>query len=142
MISYMTKVIWNTTQSLIKHNYYILFFSVYIMSEEVFYKPVNKPRVNHSKKELRSSFENDEVQKTDFMKLSGNLLSNINYKMVFIIFFIGMLIFSDIFIENVISRFSDAVYHESVTSKGTMIQLLFLCLAYIIFDLLNKYDVI
>jgi hypothetical protein len=95
-----------------------------------------------SEEEEESPKSKNDKNKTDFMKATGNLLSNINYKMAFILFFICMLIFSDIFIENVLSRFSDSVHGETTTSKGTVIQLLFVVLFYIIFDVLIKYEVI
>ena len=89
------------------------------------------------------SEENTESsKKTDFLNVTGNFLTDINYKISIFIFFIGILIFSDIFISNILSKFGGAVDGESPTTKGTIIQLLFLTIAYIIADLLSKYNVI
>lgn len=78
--------------------------------------------------------------KSDFMKLSGNLLSNINWKVSFLLFIVGMLIFSDVFIDNVLRQFSGTVEVECTTTKGTMMQLTCIVLVYIFLDLMVKYD--
>ena len=78
-------------------------------------------------------------KKTDFMKMTGNLISNINYKVAFLLFMIGMIIFSDIFIDGFLSHMSDTVSGECPTTKGTMLQLLFMVIAYIIVDLIVQY---
>ena len=83
------------------------------------------------------SSDND---KTDFMNVSGNILTNINYKVTFLLFIIGMLLFSDVFIENILIKFSDTVDGECTTTKGTLIQLILLVIAYIALDLLVKYN--
>jgi hypothetical protein len=79
-------------------------------------------------------------KKTDFVKLGGNFLTSINYKIAFFLFLIGMVIFSDIFIDGVLSKFDGSVSGECTTTKGTMIQLLLLCLGYIIIDLLVRLN--
>ena len=78
-------------------------------------------------------------KKTDFMKMTGNLIGNINYKVAFLLFMIGMIIFSDIFIDGFLSHISDTVAGECPTTKGTMLQLLFMVIAYIIVDLVVQY---
>ncbi len=79
-------------------------------------------------------------KKTDFMRMTGNLISNINYKVAFLLFMIGMIVFSDIFIDGFLSHISDTVSGECPTTKGTMLQLLFMVIAYIILDLVVQYD--
>jgi hypothetical protein len=79
-------------------------------------------------------------KKTDFMRMTGNLISNINYKVAFLLFMIGMIVFSDIFIDGFLSHINDTVSGECPTTKGTMLQLLFMVLAYIILDLVVQYD--
>lgn len=81
-------------------------------------------------------------KKTDLMKMTGNLLSNINYKVAFLLFVVSMILFSDVFIEGVLSGFSGAVDGDCTTTKGTMLQLLFMVIAYIILDLIVKYDIL
>jgi hypothetical protein len=82
---------------------------------------------------------NNTDNKTDFMNISGNILTNINYKVTFLLFIMGMLLFSDVFIENVLTKFKDTVDGECTTTKGTIIQLLLLIISYIVLDLLVKY---
>ena len=72
--------------------------------------------------------------KSDLMKVSGNLISNLPIKMAIIIFFIGMIVFSDLFIDGVLSKFDNSVLGECTTSKGSIIQLLFLVFGFIIMD--------
>jgi hypothetical protein len=78
--------------------------------------------------------------KSDFIQTSGNLLSSINYKLFIFMYLIGILVFSDIFIENFLTQFSGAVDGENSTTKGTMIQLLVYCILMIVVDLLIKGD--
>jgi hypothetical protein len=80
-------------------------------------------------------------KQTDLMKLSGSVLSNINYKVAFMLFVISILLFSDIFIDAVIRPIDGAIEGECTTTKGTIIQLIFLVIAYIILDLVVKYDI-
>ena len=82
---------------------------------------------------------NNSDNKTDFMNISGNILTNINYKVTFLLFIVGMILFSDVFMENVLIKFNDTVDGECTTTKGTIIQLLLLIISYIVLDLLVKY---
>lgn len=89
------------------------------------------------------SINSDNVKKcskTDLMKISGNLLGNINFKVAFLLFMVGMIVFSDLFIDGFLSNVSDSVSGECTTTKGTMIQLLFLVIGYILIDLIVKYE--
>jgi hypothetical protein len=79
-------------------------------------------------------------KKSDFMSLGGNVFYNINYKLPIFMFLIGMLIFSDLFIENCL--YNSAVDGEMATTKGTMIQLLLFCIILVVLDLLIKYKFI
>ena len=53
-----------------------------------------------------------------------------------------MIIFSDIFINGIIGKFQNTLHGECTTTKGTILQLTFLVIGYIIIDLLNKSDII
>jgi len=75
-------------------------------------------------------------KKSDFVKVGGNILTSINYKITLFLFVLGLIIFSDVFIDNVLSKFDDAVSGECTTTRGTLLQLTMLCLGYIIIDLL------
>jgi hypothetical protein len=86
---------------------------------------------------LDDDCEDEEVsKKSDFVSMSGNVLSMINYKVAFFMYIIGMLIFSDLFIEGVLQTMSnDLVEGTCTTTKGTCVQLLFFIIAYILLDL-------
>lgn len=73
----------------------------------------------------------------DFPSMSMNLLQNINIKVAIFIFVFGLFLFSDIFVKTILSAFSKTVDNmDNPNTKGTIIQLLFLVIAYIIIDLL------
>jgi hypothetical protein len=78
----------------------------------------------------------------DFPSMFVKLLSRINIKIAIFIFILGLFLFSDIFIRNILSTFNGAVSDLGYpTTNGTVIQLLFLVIAYLIIDLLvqGKY---
>lgn len=80
-------------------------------------------------------------KKTDLMKISGGVLGNINYKVGFLLFFIGMLLFSDVFIDNVLP----GTMHDGAgcaNTIGTVTQLTVFVFVYLVLDLLVKYEVI
>jgi hypothetical protein len=84
--------------------------------------------------------EQDDVTKSDFMKIGGNVFSNVPYKLTLFMFIVGMLIFSDLFIDGFLHGIPGAVDGEYANSKGTIIQLLLFCLALILLDLMIKYE--
>ncbi len=81
------------------------------------------------------------AKKSDFVKLGNQLIGSINFKLAFFIFFFGLLIFSDVFIQWM-SFIDDAVYGNTTTTKGTVIQLIVLVLCFIVMDLLIKGDIV
>lgn len=84
--------------------------------------------------------EVEDGTKTDFVKISGNIFGNINFKLAFFVFILGIILFSDVFIDGVLLKMNNAVDGECATTKGTMIQLLLLSLGLIVLDLLIKLD--
>ncbi len=100
----------------------------------------SEPEDEQEEQEDQEEQKKSKSKKTDFMKMTGNLIGNINYKVAFLLFMIGMNIFSDIFIDGFLSHISDTVSGECPTTKGTMLQLLFMVIAYIILDLVVQYN--
>lgn len=110
------------------------------MSEEIILPGEDsKDEPENDEEEERSTSRKRKAKKTDFMQMSGNLLTNISIKMSFILFFLGMIIFSDLFIDGFLNKFDGTVHGECTTTKGTVIQLLMLVFAYIVMDLVIKY---
>lgn len=93
------------------------------------------------KEQKKESFRSEKSD-DHFLGMGYNLLSKINFKVGIFLFFIGMLIFSDIFIDKVLTLFSNTTFGECTTTKGTVIQLIFLVLGYIIIDVLDKTDIL
>jgi hypothetical protein len=85
-----------------------------------------------------SELINSDPKKTDFIEVSGSIISNINIKMAIFLFFTGMVIFSDIFSDNFLNNMDGAIHGEITTTKGTVIQLVVFVLCYLILDLLVK----
>jgi hypothetical protein len=82
--------------------------------------------------------DDSQSKKSDFMQLSAVTVGSINIKIAVFLFFIGMIIFSDLFIEKFLSTIEGTTYMECTTTKGTMIQLIFFIICYIIIDLLSQ----
>ena len=83
-----------------------------------------------------------ESEITDLVSETTNLLLNVNYKVAFLLFLVGLIIFSDIFVQLILNNVKNAVDGLSITTKGTTIQLSILSLSYLIIDLLVKYEFI
>ena len=69
----------------------------------------------------------------DFPSIFMDITKKINFKLAFLLYIAGLIIFSDIFIENVLT--SSMVDGICTNTKGTMMQLLLLVISYIILDL-------
>jgi len=71
---------------------------------------------------------------SDFPSMGIDLIKKTNFKVAAFLFLIGMFIFSDIFIENVLpKKFVDG---HTATTQGTMLQLLAMVLSYLVLDLM------
>ncbi len=84
--------------------------------------------------------QSNDVQQTDLMNVAGGVLSNINYKIAFLLFAVSLFLFSDVFIDFAIRPIGGTVESECTTTKGTLIQLIFMVIAYIVIDLAVKYE--
>jgi hypothetical protein len=77
---------------------------------------------------------------TDICTVSGKAIGSVNYKLIFLTFLFGLVIFSDLFVKEVLVGFEKSVFVGEPTTKGTVIQLLFLCLAMMVMDLLIVFE--
>lgn len=78
----------------------------------------------------------------DFPSMFVKLCSRIHIKIAIFIFILGLFLFSDIFVRGVLSSFNGAVNQLGFpTTHGTILQLLFLVIGYLLIDLLvqGKY---
>ncbi len=80
----------------------------------------------------------EKIHKTDFISITTSLIKNINYKMGLFLFFVCMIIFSNLFNDKVLTMFDNATYNDCANSKGTIIQITMLVLVYLILDLIQK----
>lgn len=79
---------------------------------------------------------------SDFISMFSDLFNGINYKVAILIFILGIIIFSDSFIECFLVGFSNSVDGDIPTTKGTIIQLILLTLGYIIIDLMVSSEIL
>jgi hypothetical protein len=77
---------------------------------------------------------------TDFPSICVNVVKKINFKISIFLFFIGMFVFSDIFIDNFLPK--DNVDGYCADTKGTVMQLITLVLAYIVIDLMVQSEIV
>lgn len=92
-------------------------------------------------KKLRSR-KKASIKSDDLPSIFSDLFSSINYKMAIFLFILGIMIFSDVFIDLFLTSIPGAVYGDVTTNKGTIIQLLCLVFSYIIVDLMITGEII
>ena len=78
----------------------------------------------------------------DFASMVRDFFRNLNIRVALFLFITGVIIFNDIFVNNVLNLMNDTVYNGTATSKGVIVQLMFLVIAYLIIDLLVQGDVL
>jgi hypothetical protein len=86
---------------------------------------------------IGNNVEEDE-SRDDLIGMSLGFAQNLNYKVAMFLFFASLMIFSDLFIEQILMKFKGSVEGDCPTSKGTIIQITFLVLFYLVIDLLVK----
>jgi hypothetical protein len=86
--------------------------------------------------------QKDTKNKDDLICVGKQLLDLVNVKMCLFLFMLGIILFSDVFINTILINFSDSVDGECTTTKGTIIQLMLLIVGYVIIDILIKCNVL
>ena len=86
--------------------------------------------------------ENTTNSSDDLITMSNKLIDTMNIKMSIFLFVFGILIFSDVFTENFLTRFAGTIDGLCTTTKGTVIQLIFLIMGYLIMDVLMKSKIL
>lgn len=97
-------------------------------------------KANNEDLELNNDEENSDSEydpkKTDFVEISQGIVGCINVKVAFFLFLLCMIIFSDVFIDNVLMKIPESVESGCTTTKGTLIQIAIVSTVYILIDLL------
>lgn len=78
----------------------------------------------------------------DLGNMTMDFFNRINFKVSIFLFLFGIFIFSDMFIESVLTKLNGVTDANETNTKGTVIQLLCLVLFYIFVDLLVQGDII
>lgn len=84
----------------------------------------------------------EKIGENDFPSMATDLCKKLNVKVAFFLGILSFIILSDVFIENVIPNKDIYKFGNDVTSRGTMIQIIFLIIGYILIDLLAQGDMI
>ena len=82
------------------------------------------------------------VKHDELLNIFADLFGSINYKVAIFLFIIGIIIFSDTFIDSFLNHIPGSVYDDSPTTKGTVVQLVVLVFGYILIDLLVQGEVL
>jgi hypothetical protein len=82
------------------------------------------------------------IDQSNLIELSGSFTDQINFKMIIFLFFIGIIIFSDLFVDEFVGKFKDSVVGNATTTKGTLIQISIYTLGFVIMDLLIKGGIV
>ncbi len=86
--------------------------------------------------------DSDAVRRDDLGGMCSDLFSRVNVKIAVFLMIFGIFIFSDLFIETVLTNVKDATDADTTTTKGTMIQLIALVIFYLVVDLLVQTKVV
>ena len=92
------------------------------------------------KKEYKQGYK--KYDRSDFISMFSDLFNTINYKVAIFLFILGILIFSDSFVDLFLLTINGAVDCDMPTTKGTTIQLTALTLGYVIIDLMVSGEII
>jgi hypothetical protein len=105
-------------------------------------QPPKKNKFNKIEQSYDSNIKEQVFNKDDFSTMLIDLFKKVNLKIAIFLFLLGIFIFSDIFIEMILSQFSGSVEGSETTTKGTIIQLIFISVSYIILDLLVQGEIL
>lgn len=81
-------------------------------------------------------------KRDDFSSMIVDFFASINWKVAILLFVFGFFILSDSFVDILANLDSGFVYGDVTTSKGTLMQLMFIVMGYITIDLVVKTEVI
>jgi hypothetical protein len=74
----------------------------------------------------------------DFPSMVKHLLYNVNWKLGIIVFILGFILFSNLFVDNVISKFPNTIDAGIVNTKGSIIQLILYVIILLTVDIMIR----
>ena len=84
----------------------------------------------------------ESLKRDDFPSIFADLIGKINWKIAFFLYIFATLIFSDLFVDSVLAYADNTSEAGCPTTKGSMIQITFLILAYIFIDILVQAGIL
>ena len=82
------------------------------------------------------SYESDDEKKGDLNQLFLKGMSNMNLKIAFLLFFVYIILNSEIFMDNVLGAIHGTIKDNQTTNKGVIISGMFLAISYILIDMI------
>lgn len=79
---------------------------------------------------------------TSCPQIIANFLTEINWKVAICLFFMGLFVFSDMFIDVILRQFEGSVDGIVPNTKGTTIQVTLLVLFYVIVDTMVRLQIL
>lgn len=104
-----------------------------------------KLNINELKKEKDNELKEKKEKTGDLFQISSKIYDIMNIKLAFLIFLFYIILNTDTFIENVLSKIFNNIYdskNDTVTCKGIIISGILLSLIYILLDMLDKKEII
>lgn len=104
-----------------------------------------KLNLDELKKQKNKDINEKKEKIGDLFQISNKIYDIMNIKIAFLIFLFYIILNTDTFIENVLSKIFNNIYdskNDAVTCKGIIISGILLSLIYIILDMLDKKDII
>lgn len=80
--------------------------------------------------------------KSDFFIMGAEAFNAVEWKVSVLLFFIAIIILSDVYCDGILNRFDGAMVDGEVTAKGTVLQVVSIVLFYNVVNVLVRNDFI
>ncbi len=85
---------------------------------------------------MRDDVEYLDDESHDFISLGKDLITQIPYKKAFLLAIVMVFVMSSSFINSILANVQGAVVMDNTTTKGTLIQITIITIAYIFIDMI------
>lgn len=96
----------------------------------------NRKKIDRLFEDDSDGYDSDDEKKGDLNQLFLKGMGNMNFKIAFLLFFVYIILNSEIFIDNILSKINCAVQDNQTTNRGVLVSAMFLSLAYIVLDMI------
>jgi hypothetical protein len=85
---------------------------------------------------------NKHNKRSDFYTICAAIIGAVEWKVSILLFFIGVIVLSDIYQEGILTRINGATRDGEVTARGTMLQIATIVVFYNVFNVLVRNNFI